>query len=139
MKLNFNKAQYFVMPAKFYQLINAELEQATHPESSFNTITLNFRDLDYSAELGGHHPIEVHLERHKLGWQLVYITDFSFQGQPFPELIKEIDICFVTKKVFSLFSGWLNSKSGIELINLFIDSFIKYHAMNAYQTSVSFD
>lgn len=139
MKLNFNKAQCFSMPEKFYLLVNAELEQVELPTADISVITLNFRDLDYSAELGGYHPIELRLERHKQAWHLIYITDFSFQGVPFPELTKEINICFITQRVFSLFGGWVHGRNGKELVTTFINNFIEYHEMNVYQTSISFD
>lgn len=139
MKLNFDKAQCFFMPAKFYQLINTEIAKVTPTKTDVSTITLNFRDPSYSSEHGGYHPVEVRLERHNLEWKLVYVTDFSFQGTSFPDLIKEIDICFLTNQVYSLFSGWLNNKSGKELITLFVDNFIEYHALDTYQVSVSFD
>lgn len=138
MKLNFNKVQCFSMPEKFYQLLNTALEEIPSKPNA-KAITLNFRDPSYSVELGGYHPVEVRLELHNQGWQLVYITDFSFQGSPFPELVKEIDICFISKQVFSLFGGWLNHKSSKELMTIFISNFIEYHAMKAYQTSVSFE
>ena len=139
MKLNFDKAQCFFLPAKFYQLINTEIAKVTPAKTDVSAITLSFRDPSYSYELGGYHPVEVRLEYHKRCWQLVYITDFSFQGTPLPELIKEIDICFLTKQVYSLFSGLLNNKSGKELITLFVSNFIEYHALGTYQVSITFD
>ena len=139
MKLNFNKAQCFSMPEKLYQLLNKELEQVELPTANTSAIRLNFRDLDYSASLGGYHPVEIHLERDKHDWQLVYITDFSFQGATCPELVKEIDICFMTKQVFNLFGGFLSNKDGKQLVTMFINNFIEYHAMNVYQTSITFD
>tara|TARA_R110000737_G_scaffold282984_1_gene289643 strand:+ start:4813 stop:5232 length:420 start_codon:yes stop_codon:yes gene_type:complete len=139
MKLNFNKAQCFSVPEKLYQLLNKELEQVEPPIANTSAITLNFRDLDYSASLGGYHPVEIHLERDKHDWKLVYITDFSYQGSPSPELTKELDICFITKQVFSLFGGWLSGRNSKQLVTMFINNFIEYHAMNVYQTSISFD
>lgn len=127
------------MPEKLYLLVNIELELVELPTSNISAITLNFRDLDYSAELGGYHPVELRLERHKQAWQLVYITDFSFQGAPFPELTKEINICFITQRVFSSFGGWLHDRNSKELVTTFINNFIEYHEINAYQTSISFD
>jgi hypothetical protein len=139
MKLNFNKAQCFSIPEKLYLLVSADLEQVEIPTADISVITLNFRDLYYSADLGGYHPIELRLKRHKQAWHLIYITDFSFQGVPFPELTKEINICFITQRVFSLFGGWLHDKNGNELVTTFINNFIEYHEMNVYQTSISFD
>ena len=139
MKLNFNKAQCFSVPEKLYQLLNKELEQVEPPTANTSTITLNFRDLDYSASLGGYHPVELRLELHEHNWQLVYITDFPFQGAASPELVKEIDICFMTKQVFNLFSGLLSNKDGKQLVTMFINNFVEYHSMNVYQTSITFD
>lgn len=139
MKLNFNKVQGFAVPEKLFQLINTELAEITKPVNETNAITLNFRDPNYSAEAGGYHPVEIRLENKSGLWQIAYITDFSFQGSPFPELIKEIDICFITKQVFSLFCGWLQNKSAKELLSLFIDNFIEYYSMDCYQVSISFD
>lgn len=139
MKLNFNKVQGFAVPEKLFQLINTELAEITTPENTANSITLNFRDQGYSAESGGYHPVEIRLEKKSELWQIAYITDFSFQGSPFPELIKEIDICFITKQVFSLFCGWLQNKSAKELLNLFIDNFVEYYSMDCYQVSISVD
>lgn len=139
MKLNFNKVQGFAVPEKLYQLINTELADTATPVNTANAITLNFRDPGYSAETGGYHPVEIRLENKSELWQIAYITDFSFQGSPFPELIKEIDICFITKQVFSLFCGWLQNKSAKELLSLFIDNFIEYYSMDCYQVSISFD
>lgn len=68
-----------------------------------------------------------------------YITDFSFQGWPYPELIADIDVCFISKEVFSLLCGWLQNKRAKELLNQFIGNFIEYHSMDSYQVSVSFE
>jgi hypothetical protein len=139
MKLNFNNVQGFAVPENLFQLINTELADKTTPANTFNVITLNFRDPGYSPSAGGYHPVEMRLEKKNELWQLAYITDFSFQGTPSPELVKEIDVCFITKQVFSLFCGWLQNKNAKELLNLFIENFIEYYSMGSYQVSVSFD
>ena len=139
MKLNFNDVQGFTVPENLFQLINTELADKKTPANTFNAITLNFRDPSYSPSTGGYHPVEMRLEKKNELWQLTYITDFSFQGSPYPELVKEIDVCFFTKQVFSLFCGWLQNKNAKELLNLFIENFIEYYSMGSYQVSVSFD
>jgi hypothetical protein len=139
MKLNFNEVQGFSVPENLFQLINTELADTTTPSNTLSAITLNFRDHSYSAEAGGYHPVEIRLEKKKELWQIAYITDFSFQGSPFPELTKEIDVCFITRQVFSLFCGWLQNNNAKELLNLFIENFIEYYSMDSYQVSVSFD
>jgi hypothetical protein len=139
MKLNFNEVQGFPVPAKLYHLINQSLADTATPDNDVTAITVNFRDPNYSAEAGGFHPVEIRLEKKNNLWQLVYITDFSYQGRPYPELVKEIDVCFVTKQVFNLFVGWLTHRNAKELLTLLISNFIEYYTSDCYQVSVSFD
>jgi hypothetical protein len=138
MKLNFNKVQGFTVPVKLHTLLNRELAKVKTPELGSYALTFNFRDPNYSAEQGGYHPVELRLEKHNDHWQFIYITDFSYSGGPYPELVKEIDVCFETKRVFSLFGGFLSQRNGRDLIKLFISNFIEYHSMNAYQTKINF-
>ena len=138
MKLNFNKVQGFAMPVKLNALLNRELAKVKAPDTDAYAVTFNFRDTNYSAENGGYHPVELRLEKHDGHWQFIYITDFSYSGGPYPELEKEIDVCFETKRVFCLFSGWHNHSAGKELVKLFISNFIEYQTTNAYQTKISF-
>jgi hypothetical protein len=144
MKLKFKKPQGLTLPVKLFKLLNAEIVKSVTAITSHNAITLNFRDTDYSASTGGYHPVEIRVERignnHKPDyWQLVYITDFSYQGSPYPELVKEIDACFVNKRVYSFYGGNLSHYQGQVLLTLFISNFIEYQAMDAYKLSISFD
>jgi len=137
MKLNFNKQQCFAVPVKLHTLLNTELAKVEAPKSSAYAVTCNFSDPNYSSDKGGYHPVELRLEKHNNQWQFIYITDFSYQGYP-AELVKEIDVCFETKRVFSLFGGWLNQRNAKEMFKLFISNFIEYHSMDIYQTKISF-
>lgn len=139
MKLNFNEVQGLPVPAKLFEIINQSLADTPASSDNFNAITLNFRDPDYSADNGGYHPVEIRMEKENELWQLVYITDFSYQGGSFPELVKEIDVCFLTKQVFNLFIGWLQNRNAQELLTLFISNFIEYYTNDCYQVSVNFD
>lgn len=139
MKLNFNEVQGLPVPAKLFEIINQSLADTPASSDNFNAITLNFRDPDYSADNGGYHPVEIRMEKENELWQLVYITDFSYQGGSFPELVKEIDVCFLTKQVFNLFIGWLQNHNAQELLTLFISNFIEYYTNDCYQVSVNFD
>lgn len=138
MKLNFNKAQGFTVPVKLHTLLNRELAKVEAPATGAYALTFNFRDPNYSSEKGGYHPVEMRLEKHNDQWQFIYITDFSYSGGAYPELERDIDVCFETKRVFSLFGGWLNQHSAKELIKLFISNFIEYHSLETYQTTISF-
>ncbi|MCF7500812.1 DUF2787 domain-containing protein [Pseudoalteromonas sp. L1] len=139
MKLNFNKVQGLPVPIELFEIINQSLTGTPLPKGDFNSVTLNFRDPNYSSDNGGYHPVEIRLEKQNELWQLVYITDFSYQGGTFPELVKEIDVCFISKQVFNVFIGWLQNRNAKELLTLFISNFIAYYANDCYQVSVSVD
>ena len=139
MKLNFNKVQGLPVPIELFEIINQSLTGIPLPKRDFNSVTLNFRDPNYSSDNGGYHPVEIRLEKQNELWQLVYITDFSYQGGTFPELVKEIDVCFISKQVFNVFIGWLQNRNAKELLTLFISNFIAYYANDCYQVSVSVD
>lgn len=137
MKLNFNKQQCFAVPLKLYALINTELAKVEAAKTNVCALTFNFCDSNYSVNKGGYHPVELRLDKHNEQWEFVYITDFSYQGYP-AELVKEIDVCFESNQVYSLYAGWLNQNGAKELIKIFITNFIEYHAMDAYTTKVDF-
>lgn len=143
MKLKFKQPQDLTLPVKLFKLLNTEIAKEEIPKTTFNAITFNFRDDNYNANTGGYHPVEIRVERQptdeagKEHWQLIYITDFSYQGLPYPELVKDIDVCFVSKRVYSLYSGWLEHRDGQELLKLLIDNFIEYHSMSTYSVTTS--
>lgn len=137
MTLTIKRNQLPAMPDRFYQVIEKELANVDPKDA--NAITLNFRDPDYSAEDGGFHPVEVRLEKQQDHWRLVYVTDFAFRGHPFPELVKDIDICFNSKQVYSLFSGWIGERECRALIDLFTQNFVTYFDMGVYKVKVSLD
>lgn len=144
MKLNFKKHQSLTLPAGLFKLLDVEVRELTTPTTRLNAITFNFMDSNYSASTGGYHPVEIRMEKAANNqdsdcWKLIYITDFSYQGVYCPELVKEIDACFISNRVYSLFGGWLNKRNGNELLKLFIDNFIEYHSMGVYTVKVSFD
>ena len=139
MKQTFNQSQCFRVPDKLYGILSTELSKVTAPISDSLGITLNFRDADYSAETGGYHPVEIRIVKHNSQWQFDYITDFSYQGFPFPELVKEIDICYQSKQVYSLYGGNLNKQDADELIELFLNNFICYVETGGFSVSVTFN
>jgi hypothetical protein len=139
MKQTFNQSQCFRVPDKLYGILSTELSKVTAPTSDSLGITLNFRDVDYSAETGGYHPAEIRIVKQNNQWQFDYITDFSFQGYPYPELVKEIDVCYRTKLVYCLYGGNLNKKDADELIELFLNNFICYVETGVFSVSVTFN
>lgn len=142
MKLTFNPSQCFSVPKALHSILNTELSKITVPQEDITGITFNFRDPDYSADDGGFHPVEIRVIKFTNGsthWDFEYITDFSFQGQPYPELVKEIDVCFITQQVSALYVGSLNKRDAKELFELFMMNFISYVEMDIYNVKISFD
>lgn len=77
------------------ELINIILNEAGNPpphKAKITAVSLLFKDLSYSAEKGGYHPVEIRLILRNDEWYFDYITDFSYMGTVYPELEKEIDI-----------------------------------------------
>ena len=143
MKLTFDQSQCFRVPEKLYDILNTELEKLTPPDLTPEGIIFNFRDPTYSPVAGGFHDVDLRLELSKSShqkelWQFLYITDFSFQGDSFPELAIEIDVCFIAKQVYSVYGGWLEETAGRELNELFLSNFISYITMGVYQVEITF-
>ncbi|PKG84382.1 DUF2787 domain-containing protein [Colwellia sp. 75C3] len=138
MKLTFNKSQRFAVPERLTAILNGELTKIDNAEPGINGITFNFRDDSYSAELGGYHPVEVRIVNSDNLWTFEYITDFSFQGA-YPELVKDIDACFLSGQIYTLYSGSLKGDSARELIDLFLTNFISYVETNIFTVTVEFD
>jgi hypothetical protein len=125
------------VPESLFDVIVNAITKQGESIGNASELTLNFRDKDYSAAAGGFHPVEVRLEKRGIGWQLVYITDFSYQGRPDSELVKEIDVCFVIKRVYHMLVGWLSEREGKELLTLFVTNFVEYYNTGCYQVTIS--
>ena len=142
MKLTFNKSQCFTVPEKLYQILADELADISQLDLDTEGIVLNFRDPDYSISHGGFHPVEIRLIKimvdGEVDYQFMYITDFSFQGAPSPELAVDIDVCFIAEQVFTVYGGWLDKRSGDELKDLFLTNFISYVEMGVFKVEVTF-
>ena len=125
------------VPESLFDVIVNAITKQGESIGNASELTLNFRDKDYSAVAGGFHPVEVRLEKRGIGWELVYITDFSYQGRPDSELVKEIDVCFVIKRVYHMLVGWLSEREGKELLTLFVTNFVEYYNTGCYQVTIS--
>lgn len=137
MALQIEQVSGLKVPDSFIGVITNTVIEGGDPVGEAKAVTLNFRDPDYSPEAGGFHPVEVRLEKQATSWQLIYITDFSYQGRHTPELIKEIDVCFSIKQVYHFLAGWLNAREGKELLALFISNFVEYYNTGCYQVTVT--
>ncbi|KHM46195.1 hypothetical protein PL71_15070 [Pseudoalteromonas distincta] len=137
MALKIEQVSGLKVPDSFISVIVSAITNRSDFVGEAKAVTLNFRDPDYSPEAGGFHSVEVKLEKQATSWQLVYITDFSYQGRYTPELIKEIDVCFSIKQVYHFLAGWLNAREGEELLALFISNFVEYYNTGCYQVMVT--
>jgi hypothetical protein len=139
MKLTFDQRQCFSVPEKLYSILNTELAKQTDPNSSSLGITFNFRDVDYSADSGGYHPVELRVTKHNNLWQFEYITDFCFVGSPYPELAKDIDVCFQTKQIYTQFGIGMSKQESDEFLAMFLNNFISYVEMDVFTVKITFD
>lgn len=74
--------------------LNRVISESGKWSSMSQSVVINFRDLSYSSENGGWHPVEIRLVRLYDQWIFDYITDFAYCGGLYPELIKEVDFNF---------------------------------------------
>ena len=59
------------------------------------SVTLTFRDPNYSATNGGFHPVEIRLEFLNDLWRICYITDYAYVGSGvLAELCRDLDFDF---------------------------------------------
>lgn len=91
MKLNFDSNGLLVPVTPTLMDLLTKVAQEQGIPNGINTIVFNFRDNTYSHDNGGYHPVEISITCHDGLWQFDYITSFSYQGYPYPELAKEID------------------------------------------------
>ena len=97
-----------------------------HDLSNSSTVTINFRDPDYSAEKGGYHPVEIMLFRKGDTWHFAYITDFKYVGQGQDvELAKDLDFDFQAG-VFQTLYGYYRIEEGLDIYPVWEDNFINY-------------
>ncbi|NIH21652.1 DUF2787 domain-containing protein [Providencia heimbachae] len=115
-------------------VINSAIDLTT-----IRAVTMNFRDPLYSAETGGFHPVEIRLLRLHEQWQFDYVTDFSFMGSYYPELEKELDICWSQGYVYHFMMGDIDEEEGGALFELWQRNFIQYHKMKCYEVSIQWE
>lgn len=87
------------------ELINIILNEAGNPpphKAKITAVSLLFKDLSYSAENGGYHPVEIRLISRNDEWYFDYITDFSYMGVVYPELERKLISAGVNNMSFLL-------------------------------------
>jgi hypothetical protein len=106
--------------------------------SGKTSVTLNFRDPDYSAEKGGYHPVEIMLKRKGDEWHILYITDFCYVGiGPYAELIKDLDFDFGTGVLQTQY-GYYRIEEATEIYSVWEQNFCCYrNEFDVYTCQVS--
>lgn len=95
-----------VMPV-VQELINIILNEVGNPpphKAKITAVSFLFKDLNYSAEAGGYHPVEIRLISRNDEWYFDYITDFSYMGTVYPELERKLILAGVSNMSFWLMS-----------------------------------
>jgi hypothetical protein len=96
------------------------------PYKDEKSLTINFRDPNYSTDDGGYHPIEIRLENEGDGWRFCYITDFCYVGSGYmAELAKDLDFDFDTGLFQNLF-GTYPIEQAIDMFQVWESNFVYY-------------
>ncbi|WP_348727858.1 DUF2787 family protein [Rheinheimera texasensis] len=100
------------------------------------SVTINFRDPDYSAEKGGYHPVEIMLKRQGDEWHILYITDFCYAGiGPYAELVKDLDFDFGAG-VFQTQYGYYRIEEASDIYPVWEQNFISYFRIGAFEIKI---
>lgn len=100
------------------------------------SVTLNFRDPDYSAETGGYHPVEIMLKRKGDDWHFQYITDFCYVGiGPYAELVKDLDFDFGAG-VFQTKYGYYRIEAASDIYPVWEQNFQIYFRIEAFDIKI---
>ena len=90
------------------------------------SVTINFRDPNYSAENGGFHPVEIRLEKRNNAWHFCYVTDFAYIGNGlYAELAKDLDFDFQAGVFQNLF-GVFPIEQATDLYQIWEGNFLHY-------------
>ncbi|HCS81014.1 MAG TPA: hypothetical protein DIV42_07600 [Alteromonas macleodii] len=105
---------------------------------SQTSVTINFRDPNYSAENGGFHPVEIRLEKRNNAWHFCYVTDFAYIGNvPYAELAKDLDFDF-DAGVFQNLFGVFPIEQATDMYQIWEGNFLHYWLeLDVFSISVS--
>ena len=121
-----------MLPPDFVIIMNNQLRNVSLDASEI--VALNFRDPKYSAENGGFHPVEIHVDSKG---EVLCITDFSFAGiHPFIELGIELDWSF-DQGYFRQFDDVYDLECGRSLLGLYLANFTAYYKSGVYRVEVT--
>ena len=131
-------APYSPVSQKLKSLLKSKIEtfwKQNPTKRECESLTINFRDATYSAEAGGHHPVEIMLLKEQENqYQIQYLTDFAYMGNVYPELERNVDFDIANGQAFIAPMGWqsYHDKSIVEFYSLWESNFLAYLQMGAY-------
>ena len=139
MKIQFNlKNSPFKISSQLLNIFKNEVQKTGERPEQLDDVVFSFCDENYSAELGGYHPVEIHLVNNKGLWCFDYITDFTYVGcGQDAELTKEIDFDFSSGIGFQLHSGDDDLKFFSELYEIWEGNFISYFEAGVFKTKIT--
>lgn len=117
---------------QFHQLLSEHCQTVLtldSLEATSQRLTVCFRDKGYSAESGGCHPVEIGLNiTNEANVTIIYITDFSYVGNHYPELKRHIDFDFSHQLYFTVEAGWqrIEQSDYHDLYRMWEQSFINH-------------
>lgn len=118
------------------KLLNALITTVSNKNiSEARTVTVNFRDTSYTADAGGFHPVEICFTKIEDNHcHLLYITDYSFSGGHYPELVRDLDFDIGNNAFFARYSGWqcLDSRDVREMYQLWEGNFLAFLEMGSF-------
>ncbi|HHC6526713.1 DUF2787 family protein [Vibrio parahaemolyticus] len=135
MNLTFN-VERLLLPVSvdLQDVLNMVVDRSHKLTSSTQSLVINFRDSSYGAESGGYHPVEIRLVKTGGQWVFDYITDFSYVGYPYPELVKEVDFDFSSGLANFLyqFEESITDERVHEFYSMWESNFLSYVEMDAF-------
>ena len=129
---------YSLVSKKLKSLLKNKIEEYLQQNSAkkgCESITINFRDTTYSAELGGYYPVEIMLLKQNEGlYQIQYLTDFAYMGNVYPELERNVDFDIANGQAFIAPIGWYqdNDESIKEFYLIWEINFLAYVEMDMF-------
>lgn len=126
------QTQITMLDPEFVSVLNNLLKN-TLPDPS-DIIAVNFRDPNYSAEKGGYHPVEVHVNAKG---EVLCISDFVYVGtRPMFDLSIELDWNF-EQNSFRQYDSFYDLDCGRSLLGLYTRNFTAYYNSGVYQVEVT--
>jgi hypothetical protein len=121
-----------MLDPEFVTLLNEQMKDTSLDGSG--VVVLNFRDPTYSAESGGYHPVEIHVNSKG---DILCITAFAYFGAPpFVELGIELDWSFEHNS-FRQFDSFHDLECGRALLGIYLANFAAYHRSGVYQVEIT--